>query len=551
MRKKNKNQRRSDRQGGMVLIVCLIILLMLSLIGIASVMTSNSEMQVAGNEMNQTGSFYTAEAGLEKAASEVKNSYLNTGAAPNPLPSGQLTLNKFISNYQVTDQGPAVLTTLTSGAYTGLYGLVKNFDISSTGFDNNNESSIVLDLDIQDALMPLFQFAVFYQNDLEIAPGPDLTLGGRVHSNGNVYVQSVANLYVGSYLTSAGDIYHGPKPGGGSVENGNVFVNDGGGVYQNMRNNNGTFLDATDPDWVDLSQARWGGKVEDGNHGVTELYMPVVTDGPLTDLIDRSSGNPDSYENRAGLKFVDGQAYYLQVSGTWVNVTVPLIACGAITAGSFWDAHEGMTVQSLDINMGALATSGYFPPNGIIYASVPDGATTLSAVRLKNGATLPAGMTLATNNPLYTVGDYNTVAKKPAALMADALTILSSNWNDANSWGDLSTRNALATRLNASYITGNLETGAGGHGYNGGLENLPRFLENWSGITLTWRGSAANLWYSRKAVGPWSHGIYYTAPNWDWAFDIDLLDSTNLPPGTPRANLVLKTGWRQSIVSND
>jgi len=550
MRSTNRNKNRSDGQRGMVLIVCMILLLMLSLIGIASIMTSESDMQVAGNEVNQTGAFYTAEAGLEMAASEIKNSYVNTGAAPNPLPSGQLNLNKYSSNYQVADQGPAVMTTMTSGAYSGLYGLVKSFDISSTGSDNNDESSIVLQMGLQDALIPLFQFAVFYQNDLEIAPGPNMTLGGRVHSNGNIYLQSEANLYVNSYLTSAGDIYHGRKPGGGAVANGNVFIKDDNSAYQNMKNADGTFLDSGNNDWVNLSQARWGGNVEDGNHGITELYMPVVSDGPPTDLIDRSAGNPDSYEDRAGLKFVDGQALYRQVNGTWLNVTAALTTSGAITAGNFRDAHEGRTVLSLDINVGLLATSGYFPSNGIVYASVPDGATTLSAVRLKNGSQLPAGLTVATNNPLYTAGNFNTVNKKPASFMADAVTILSNNWSDVNSFGNLSTRSATSTQVNACYMAGNTETGANGQGYNGGLENLPRFLENWSGVTFAWRGSAVDLWYSRKATGPWSYGSYYTAPVRDWAFDPDLLNPANLPPGVPQVNLVIRTSWKQSIVSN-
>jgi len=548
MRTTNRNKRRSDGQRGMVLIVCLIILLMLSLIGIASIMTSNTEMQVAGNEIQQTGTFYAADAGLEFAASAVQTSYEDTGNPPNPLPSGRLTLNQYFSDYQVVDLGPAVQTTLTAGSYNGLYGLVKDFAINSTGYDNITQSAIVLKMGVQDALIPLFQFAVFYENDLEIAPGPDMTLGGRVHSNGNVYLQSNNNLYVSSYLTAAGDILHGRKPGGGSVSNGNVYIMDGGGAYQNMRNVDGTFLDSSDPDWVNLSQGRWGGNVEDQNHGITELYLPVVSDGPATDLIDRAAGNPDSYENRAGLKFVDGQAYYRQADGSWLNVTATMITSGVITAGSFNDGREAINVGSLDINIGALNASGYFPSNGIIYASVPDGGATLPAVRLTNGSQLLSGLTVATENPLYTQGNFNTVNKRPASFVADAITILSNNWNDANSWGGLGSRMATATQVNASYMTGNTETGAGGNGYNGGLENLPRFLENWSGITYTWRGSASDLWYSRRATGAWG-GSYYSAPNRDWAFDPDLLNMANLPPGTPQVNLLLKTSWQHKVIN--
>jgi hypothetical protein len=54
-------------QGGMVLIVCVILLLMLSLIGIVSITTSNTESEMSGNEMLANESFYLADAGLEKS----------------------------------------------------------------------------------------------------------------------------------------------------------------------------------------------------------------------------------------------------------------------------------------------------------------------------------------------------------------------------------------------------------------------------------------------------------------------------------------------------
>jgi hypothetical protein len=312
-----------------------------------------------------------------------------------------------------------------------------------------------------------------------------------------------------------------------------------------MKNSDNTWLDAGSSDWVNSSMARWGGLVEDNNHGVTELYMPVITDGPPTDLIDRAAGNPDSYENKAGLKIIDGQAYFRQTDNTWVNVTSTLRTQGALSSGSFRDGHEGKGVTSVDIDIQKLANSGYYPTNGIIYSSQTPSGSIISAVRVKNAATLPSGLTLATDNPLYTVGNFNTVNKKPAALLSDAITILSGNWNDGNSSQPLSGRTATATQVNACYMTGNNETGANGQGYNGGLENLPRFLEKWDGVTFTWRGSAVDLWYSRQATGAWSYGSYYTAPNRDWGFDNDLLDINKLPPGTPLVNIVQRTHWSQ------
>jgi len=176
-------------------------------------------------------------------------------------------------------------------------------------------------------------------------------------------------------------------------------------------------------------------------------------------------------------------------------------------------------------------------------------AGTQQAIRLVDGEELAAPLTVVTDNPLYTLGDYNSTNKKAAALFTDALTMLSNNWNDANSSLDLDNRIAYDTEVNTAFLTGNTETSLGN--YNGGLENLPRFLEKWSGKTLTYRGSMVDLWFSEQATGAWYYGNpQYTAPNRDWAFDLMFLDPNNLPPGVPQINTVLKVSWLQRIVSN-
>ncbi|UCC80921.1 MAG: pilus assembly PilX N-terminal domain-containing protein [Candidatus Zixiibacteriota bacterium] len=538
-----------EGESGVVLIVCMIILLMLSLIGIASITTSNSEMRVAGNEMNSTGAFYAAEAGLEKATAEIVSSYENTGAPPDPLPMALETMNNYKYFYYVTSPGPAVDKTLTYGSFDGLYALVKTFEIVSQGADNDLEAGIEIEMNIEDALIPIYQFAVFYEKVLEIGPGPDMTISGRVHGNSDVYLEAGSNLFM-DQLTSGGNIYYGNAPGSAdSPDGGDIFIKDGNGNFQNMRNGDGTYLDATDPDWVSGSVSRWGNTVEDINHGITDLYMPVAGVENPTDLIDRAEGNPDSYENFAGLKFVDGQALYRQIDGTWLDVTGLLIGDGTISYSTFYDEREGQNVIAMDLDIGQLTTSGYFPSNGIIYSSQPEVVGNVAAIRLTNSSQLPSRMTVATNNPLYTLGDFNSVNKRPAALMADAITILSSSWDDASSGLGIGARAASATTVYAAFVTGSTETGSPGHGYNGGLENLPRFLENWNGITFAWRGSAANLWNSRQAISPWA-STYYNPPIRDWGFDSDFLIATNLPPGTPMINVIMKTSWNQTVLTD-
>jgi hypothetical protein len=59
--------RSGNNESGIVLIVCMILLLMLSLIGITSITTSNTEQDISGNEMRANEAFYLADAGIERS----------------------------------------------------------------------------------------------------------------------------------------------------------------------------------------------------------------------------------------------------------------------------------------------------------------------------------------------------------------------------------------------------------------------------------------------------------------------------------------------------
>jgi hypothetical protein len=193
--------------------------------------------------------------------------------------------------------------------------------------------------------------------------------------------------------------------------------------------------------------------VQDEEFGQEELNLPLTDEsGDAHKIIERASGNPDSHENKADLKILDGVAY-AYVSGSWQNVST-LPPTGTITTTSFYDAREKKTVASTDVDISLLKTSSYFPSNGVIYSS--DQRTGYPALRLKNGSSLGNPLSVFSENPLYIKGDYNTTNKKPAAVVADAVTYLSNSWIDAKSTGSMSARTTTATTVNVSMITGDL-----------------------------------------------------------------------------------------------
>jgi hypothetical protein len=187
---------------------------------------------------------------------------------------------------------------------------------------------------------------------------------------------------------------------------------------------------------------------------------------------------------------------------------------------------------------------------------------TRRAIRIKNGSKIPAaGLTIASNNPVYVQGDFNTggtppsdsgnpsdattpqvsgYTRAPASILADAMNILSNSWSDSNS-GTMPA--ATNTTVNAGIIAGIVPTApvVGDGSYSGGAENFPRFLEDWSSATLTYYGSMVELYQSKQSIGEWGKANVYSPPKRQWYFDTNF--QTKLPPGSIMIYTYIKGRW--------
>ncbi|HTV63269.1 MAG TPA: immunoglobulin domain-containing protein, partial [Verrucomicrobiae bacterium] len=262
-----------------------------------------------------------------------------------------------------------------------------------------------------------------------------------------------------------------------------------------------------------------------------------------------------------------------------------------LTNVSFYDYRESKTVQAVEIvvsnldawitnngvnggsnwNYALTADNGRGIDSVYVYNSVPMTSSQLPAVRVIGGAQLPYslvvisgttytndGLTIATPQPMYVAGDYNVrlatdaagsrpgasnmAHTYPAAILADAVTVLSDSWEDSyNSATFLTARTPTSTAITAAVIEGivpsstNYPQVGGVTGYSGGLENFLRLLEDWSGsISLTYNGSIAVLFPSQYATNFWqTTGHYYNAPVRVWSFDTNFENSALLPVLTP------------------
>ncbi len=83
-------------------------------------------------------------------------------------------------------------------------------------------------------------------------------------------------------------------------------------------------------------------------------------------------------------------------------------------------------------------------------------------------------------------------------------------------------------------------------GTDGGVHNFLRYIEDWGGSTLSYRGSLVSLYYSQYSTGAFKCcNLVYNPPNRNYYFDTRFLNPSNLPPGTPMLQDVVNlTYWQ-------
>ena len=195
------------------------------------------------------------------------------------------------------------------------------------------------------------------------------------------------------------------------------------------------------------------------------------------------------------------------------------------------------------------------------------------ALKLVNGGigNMPAGLTVAAENPVYVQGNYNSSnanpptpaeAHVPAAIIADAVTMLSTVWSDVQSFRTPSaqtSRNAVTTGYRVAIVGGKNPTFARptawaadqDFGTDGGAHNFLRYLESWSGDTLNYRGSIVSFFFSRQATGTYKCcTTVYGPPTRGYTFDTDFLVPALLPPGTPMFRDINTLTFRQLLRPN-
>lgn len=485
----DQGSRRSAGDRGVILYTVMVMLvIVLGVTGVLMTLAVDDRL-IASLDSQMPIALAAAEGATQQGVKTVLRAVTNY----RPIPvSGSATINGQTYYWTVSSAGPSSSRSdslLVATNYQHYY---------VTSVVNLDHARVKVNRLIQVGKTPIFQFGVFFNDDLEIKPGAGMTLTGRIHTNGNLTVgSSGAITFNTNYVRAALSVYR-TAGSSGAVS---VYLNGSGspGSFKPWP----TSLDsANDPTFARDVQTAFNGSVQSGATGVTELVAPSI----------RAISPTGYYATNAGLTIKDNLAY---ASGSSVPLVLPV---GTVVEKTMYDARQGGNIKVTEVDIGLLTPS--LPANGLIYAYRSDTSTGTSAngIRLKNGATLPTGgLTVVTPDPIYVQGNFNTVNKKPAAVLADALNLLSNAWNDSKVAGTLPS--ATPTTYNLGFVAGHVNTA--GSNYSGGLENFPRFHESWSGVSCTFAGSMANFWQSQYATAIWpgTGGDKYNAPTRVWSYD--------------------------------
>jgi hypothetical protein len=471
-----------------------LIFLVVSLLVFVSILSwteSNATVTARNNQYNMSEN--AAEAAVERVIGQIDRDFISlsisNGSAYTSLPGGidqstwpvQYTFSDTNGNPNVASVifGPAATSTVSlNSQYAGLYGLAQSIDVYATATPNGQRFTVPATIHeaLQFANIPLYQFAIFYNVNLEIDPGATMLVSGPVFCNQNIWEGSSVCTFsstvaaVGTNCTKTTDPFATSYTGSGAstfslagqpVNNANPLVmpigtNNSPGAILGL-------LNLPPPDFAMGSAAAYSsnGIVYPANGAdlVITNFASGTNDGNYTPR----GTNLMVYFQDSGLYqlpydyyiLTNRTAHVLYSTNNAANQTTNIIFAGFswITNAVFYDWREGWNsgtpkrVEAVQIDIAKLniwltnkAANGGSDANGLnpdptkvqhaghhidsvyVYNSVPLTTTQLPAVRVANGAQLPnpgnstAGFTVATPFPIYVLGDYNSQDATGSAL---------------------------------------------------------------------------------------------------------------------------------------
>jgi hypothetical protein len=315
------------KQSGIALITTLLLLLLMSAMVVGFILLVTEGQRLSGLNSDQSRAFYGAESGMEKLTADLGalfgTTYAPTGAQVNalklkppvlPASTGVTYLDAAgIPSYNIQfppdgNGNPlAQFAQITSGSspYQGMTALETTYTLT-VGALTTTGGEVKLQRTTQTVGIPLFQFGIYCEGDCSFFAGPNFNFGGRVHTNGNLFLNSGGpagagptdtskdQLWLANPVTAAKDIFRNclsnthPESATGTHP-GSVEITKGGGAFQALNFGQGSLKSCigSAPNtlvWPSVS-ASFNGNLRSG---VKPLNMTISLLGSLQPKIGRA-----------------------------------------------------------------------------------------------------------------------------------------------------------------------------------------------------------------------------------------------------------------------
>ena len=378
------NSPQPDKGVALITVILVMTLVSAMIVGLAWLVMSDQKL--GGNNNDRQLAFYGAEAGMESLTASLENAfdanYAQTATSinailTNPGPPTNVPNVQYLAPGSTTNGSGYLITftpsaananlpassfsTLTTGTYAGLVALATPYTLTVTAHTTYG-SEVKLQRRVQTIAIPVFQFGIFSQTDLSFFAGPDFDFGGRVHTNGNLWLAEGdgSTMTLEQKVTVAGQIITSNLENGWRTTtgyNGVINITTGSG-YQNLMaqtpadsvtgtNNYVNNVSPYDTTFAGMASSIYNGNIAVGQTGATVLNIAIATPaigGQPIDLIRRPGPNEDT-TNAAKL----AERYYSQVS---LRILLSDYAPGGGCAGSDISSAGATKLPLLSANLG-------------------------------------------------------------------------------------------------------------------------------------------------------------------------------------------------------
>jgi hypothetical protein len=327
------------RESGMALITTMLVLLLVAALVAGFSWLLLTDDQLGGVNGNEQFAFYGSEAGMEKLTADLGTLFEEnsspSGAQVNALAQAtevpQIPNIQYVNpdgtlGYQITfpaDSNGNPLAqnhTILSGPYEGMVALLTPFTLTVTAHTVPNGSEVKTQREVQTVSIPVFQFGMFSQTDLSFFAGPNFSFGGRVHTNGNLFLAEGDGdtLTLDDQVTAVGNVIRTNLANGWLTTNdynGTVDVATAPGTYRALAMTEGSLVgtlgSAQNPQWPTISLSDYNGYIRNTLTGAEVLNLSIALNSGANpiDLVRRPIAGED-----ASNPSVLAQRYYSEAS---------------------------------------------------------------------------------------------------------------------------------------------------------------------------------------------------------------------------------------------